>query len=182
MAGRIARATVAGAGGGVKLPALTLWRPWPWAVFHGSKDIENRGWVPPASLLGRYMAIHAGKKFDRGAVGFVTRTAGIECPASEGDHPLGIIGIVRVVGWVRAAGASSMWRGARAAGHRHVEHSQRSPWLAAGGVGWVLEDPIALDEPIQCLGRQGLWQVNSDALDRMMRCDRVRAALEGGGR
>ena len=28
------------------------------------KGIENRTWVPPASMIGRYLAIHAGVRFD----------------------------------------------------------------------------------------------------------------------
>ena len=44
--------------------ALTLWRPWSDAIVFGPKRIENRTWVPPASMIGRYLAIHAGVRFD----------------------------------------------------------------------------------------------------------------------
>lgn len=57
---------------------LTLWRPWPWSMhgwlswstvpgpgtqyWPGLKAIENRGWHPPADLVGKcWIAIHAGK-------------------------------------------------------------------------------------------------------------------------
>lgn len=48
--------------------ALTLWRPWTWAIYHAGprrKLIENRDWEPPRSVMGQIIALHAGKTFDR---------------------------------------------------------------------------------------------------------------------
>jgi hypothetical protein len=52
--------------------ALSVRQPWPWAMFHAGKDIENRDWTDrnPAlrqarSLIGRRILIHAGKGMTR---------------------------------------------------------------------------------------------------------------------
>ena len=45
--------------------ALTLWRPWTWAVCHAGKRIENRPWRPWLSVMGQEIALHAGKTYDR---------------------------------------------------------------------------------------------------------------------
>lgn len=55
------------------MKALTLWRPWPYAIFHlpphVAKRVENRSWKPPVTLIGHRIAIHAGKTWDEaGAV------------------------------------------------------------------------------------------------------------------
>lgn len=42
--------------------ALTLHAPWAWAICHLGKDIENRSWQPPATMIGERIAIHAGSK------------------------------------------------------------------------------------------------------------------------
>jgi len=79
------------------LIALTLWRPWAWSVAAGLKRIENRGWKPPASLIGKRLAIHAGEKWDPDA-NAVLRAGGIDVP-SKGHHYTGaILGLVVVRG------------------------------------------------------------------------------------
>lgn len=40
--------------------ALTLHAPWAWAICYLGKDIENRSWQPPATMIGQRIAIHAG--------------------------------------------------------------------------------------------------------------------------
>jgi hypothetical protein len=44
--------------------ALTLHRPWAWAIAAGHKRVENRTWRPPSFILRQRIAIHAGKTFD----------------------------------------------------------------------------------------------------------------------
>lgn len=43
------------------MKALTLLNPWAQAIAYWGKDVENRTWAPPASLVGERIAIHAGK-------------------------------------------------------------------------------------------------------------------------
>lgn len=139
------------------MKALTLWRPWPWAIFHASRNpkrIENRDWRPPAWIIGQRIAIHAGQRFQAAACGFIDDIVGDgACPPKGSEHAVGIIGVVRVVGWVDATAKidshAPAWAVAAAA----------SPWLV-GRFGWVLDEVLTLaDEPIPCSGAQGLWNV-----------------------
>lgn len=43
------------------MKALTLTPPWGNCIALHGKDIENRTWVPPTTLLGQTFAIHQGK-------------------------------------------------------------------------------------------------------------------------
>lgn len=74
-------------------------QPWAWLIVNGHKDIENREW--PTRYRGP-VAIHAGKKLDRGA----------GCDLRDGIHPVtgepyppakpewecgGIVGVAEIV-------------------------------------------------------------------------------------
>lgn len=48
------------------MKAITLWPEWVWAICCLQKRVENRGWIPPASMLGETIAIHAGKALGGG--------------------------------------------------------------------------------------------------------------------
>ena len=122
--------------------ALTLHRPWPWAIFHASperaKRVENRGWHPPAHVIGQDLAIHAGLLFDRGGADFIHRLNPSDYPDDDAAHPTGVIGIVRVTGCrsQRFACGDSWWFGPH---------------------GWAFDRVRALPAPIPCRGAQGLW-------------------------
>ena len=126
------------------MKAITLWRPWPWAIFFAGKDIENRTWEPPKGLIGQRLAIHAGKRFDPEAVAYL-QELGFECPERPDDHPLGLVGTVTYSGAVR---------------------SSTSEWFE-GSVGWQLADPHKLEIPLEVSGKQGLWPV-PDELARLL--------------
>lgn len=121
---------------------LTLIRPWAWAVAHAGKDIENRTWEPPRYMLGGFVAIHAGMKWDEDAA------SGIECELDicvpdEDAHPSGVIvAVARIAGIQR--------------------ESFGSPWFC-GPVGWQLRDVVRI-EPVPCKGAQGLWVLPPDVL------------------
>lgn len=44
------------------MKALTIWQPWASLIMIGAKPYEFRGWKPPASLVGKRLAIHAGAR------------------------------------------------------------------------------------------------------------------------
>lgn len=44
------------------MKALTVWQPWASLIAIGAKPYEFRGWVPPTSLRGQRIAIHAGAR------------------------------------------------------------------------------------------------------------------------
>lgn len=132
------------------MKVLTLWQPWPYAIFRLGKDIENRKWKPPPSIIGERIAIRAGKKWDDAAALFIFDIERIrfnenqELEAEMQAAPeMHIIGTVRVTGyfWI-----DEMFK------------ESDSKW-AYGPCCWKVEDPIEFDKPIARRGAQGLWEV-----------------------
>ena len=52
----------------MKIPALTLHEPWATWIAVGLKTIETRTHDRYKSLIGKQIAIHAGQRFDKGAI------------------------------------------------------------------------------------------------------------------
>lgn len=121
------------------MKAITLWQPWAWAIMSAGKRVENRSWPAPRALVGQRIAIHAGMRVDEWGIEVVEEItdAPVPTPLTTGA----IVGTARVTGCVRAANAEVMtsW---------HF-----GPWC------WELEDVRALEEPVPCKGRQGLWDL-----------------------
>lgn len=141
------------------MKALTFWRPWSDAIVRGPKRCENRGWPPPDRMLGEYIAIHAGKRYQRGEWPWPD---GFEPPA-EADSPQGIVGVARI------RGALDLRRGRALMYLETVDELQvadrldeldRDPWWA-GPCGWLLDEVVAI-EPVPCRGAQGLWNLPAD--------------------
>jgi hypothetical protein len=136
------------------MKALTLWRPWPVAIFFLQpkyrKDVENRGWKLPKRFVGERIAIHAGNRLDNQA--FKQWIYIIEPYPSEVLDLLqkwralseikGIIGTVVFGESIPMSRCDSRW--------------------ASGPECWPIIDPIPLSEPIPCRGAQGLWEVPPD--------------------
>lgn len=188
-----------GATHGIPLSGLTLRRPWPSAIFDlppegwhgyqledhevgiGPKRIENRGHLPPRSLLDEYIAIHAGLGYDE------VEWPGLRPPA-ESECPTGIVGIARVVGALdRRMARSGMRRRVPVLRNesdrelaRRLTTLDRDEWWT-GPVGWLLEDPIAI-EPVDCRGYQGVWPVPpAVAAEVWRRVEQVRPRGARGG-
>lgn len=136
--------------------ALTLWRPWHFAILHlerAPKRVENRPWKPWPSVIGKRIALHAGRHWDNG-VGFAT-----DDPRCQDE---GIVGTAVVKGWIHVrendllvppgVARSSTLTAAEAGEYA----SDR--WFF-GPYGWVLDDVRALAEPISCAGALGLWRL-----------------------
>lgn len=134
--------------------ALTLVQPWGTALIHLGKDVENRPWAPPSSLVGKRFAVHAGKRVDRGdSWGLLHELDGLDLATV----PTGaLLGTVELVGYI-----GPLCNGAAAPGDwpltlRALESRWRAPtakWM------WVVRDPRPLPEPIACKGALGLWRV-----------------------
>lgn len=69
------------------MKALSVNQPWAWAIVNGHKPVENRDWN--TNRRGWFL-IHAGKKIDYDAYGFL-QSMGLDVPA---PHELQIGGIV----------------------------------------------------------------------------------------
>jgi hypothetical protein len=132
--------------------ALTLWRPWPYAIFHAplhsAKRIENRPWKPWPSIIGQRIVLHAGKAFQKDAVDDILDNVLLEgeprvLPA-EATHE-GIIGVCTIAGHVETAEDAALEAG-----------QGQERWFS-GPYAWLLTDVRAFKEPIKCKGAQGLW-------------------------
>lgn len=77
------------------LKALTLWRPYSDAIAKGPKRVENRSWRPPDSQIGRFIAIHAGKRYEP-----ASWWPGGYVPPIEAECPTGIVAVARLRGFV----------------------------------------------------------------------------------
>jgi hypothetical protein len=118
--------------------ALTLRRPWAWAVIYGGKDVENRRWKTAhrGPLL-----VHAGRHADPRGSELVLQTMadpeafGRPRPAWEAQGA--IIGLVFLA---------------------DILTDSPSRWALPGWYHWVLEFPSPIDPPVPCPGRPGLWE------------------------
>lgn len=158
--------------------AASLWRPWPWtftADIVEPKRVENRESIPWPRVIGRRVAFHATQKFDRVALERI-RARGVPCPEDPAQHPLGIVFVATVRGWVRREAAD----GPRAPRHANlpgyggnlsaedVRRARTSPWFF-GPIGWVVDGVVALAEPVPCKGRQSLlWALPADVEARVV--------------
>ena len=137
------------------MKALTLIRPWPWAIFHAGKDVENRSWKPAVSLLkrGDLLAIHAGQGWDEDGKDFIEGEGDGDYIPARRDHPTGIVGVVRYLG---------------------CEGDSISPWFF-GPYGWRIDPVRAFTdaEVVPCKGALGLWTLPADVEARVL-------ALVGG--
>lgn len=137
-----------------QLYALTVHRPWGYAITRLDKDVENRNWQCPLEI-GSFIAIHNGKKWDKTGAAIVWQLNSGELipnPTEETDPPGCIIGIARFGGNVEASA---------------------SPWFV-GRYGWILKDVISIP-PVPCRGQQGLWKPAPDILEQTR--ESYRAAL-----
>ncbi len=133
------------------LRALTLHQPWAMAVRHLGKPYENRSWRPPASAIGRPLAIHAGKTFDEDDAGWIFDNFGTRYIAA--DVPKGaVVAVCRLAGFIKSAD--------------EIPPEKRA-WFF-GPFGWVLEDVTPI-EPVFCRGAQGIWVLKDSDCDEVRR-------------
>ena len=133
------------------MKAISIKQPWTFTVLNGLKDVENRTWRPPDSVIGQRVVVHAGKQPDKqvaawGATRWILSFGVPEADAYHltwATHPLGaLIGEVTITGY--------------------VEESD-SPWFF-GPYGWTLEDPIVYSKPIPYKGQLGFFDIPDDVL------------------
>lgn len=131
------------------MKALTLWRPWPYAIFHPDllKDVENRDWHLWESVVGQRVAVHAGLRYDREAEAAIYEVFGHEVDTMSRLNAAGcIIGTVVFL--------------------QSIENSP-SRWASPGKKHWPITEARALPEPIPCRGAQGLWNVPPEIAERI---------------
>jgi hypothetical protein len=142
--------------------ALTLWRPWGWAIVHGPKRIENRTWEPPEWLIGQRIAIHQGKHFEVDDLvhcqDLIRNIYGWDLKAPEVAQRYGIIGTAKVVGRCKVHPESGKLRCSTEEARKVLLREEFQTHWFSGPIGWVLDEVHAI-APIPCKGAQGLWDV-----------------------
>lgn len=121
--------------GSIPEKALTIKRPWAWAIAAGIKGVENRCWRTRFRGL---LAIHAGLGICAGRE--LLEQLGHVVPPYEEMPAKAFIAVVRVVDCVP------------------VSEVKDDP-LAFGPWCWMLEDVRVLSAPVPCGGMQSLWNV-----------------------
>jgi len=135
-----------------ELRALTLWRPWPHAIFFGGKRLENRPWKPWKTVISHFIALHAGLKYDSDGAKAM-REMDLYDPPEDGWCPKGcIVGVARVTGFIEEAPAFS---------------DPQHDWYS-GPCAWTLEDVVPFVAPVKATGGRGLWLIE-DELKRQVR-------------
>ena len=157
--------------------ALTVKQPWASLIMAGVKDVENRTWPVPSTVVGcrtadgrlhspLRIAVHAGLAVDYDAF---KRHPDIHPLWGRPRYPTGVLlGYVTVVGCHRATlcAQQSCEHGpekkcfAPCGPLRHC-----SPWADPhfNVYHWRLADPEPLSEPIPMRGQQGLWTLREAA-------------------
>jgi hypothetical protein len=125
-----------------RLPALTLWRPWPHLILHHGKNVENRHWQ---TRRRGPVILHAARKIDVDVTDHYSR--------DEADRTTllaeGLVGVVTITGIHPASQCRShcsSWAQPSAAFH------------------WELTDPRPFPTPIPGPGRQRLFRPPADAI------------------
>jgi len=145
----------------MKIKAISLWQPWASLVSIGAKQCETRAW--PTQHRG-LLAIHAAKRWtdEQEQLCFsepfikVLKTLNpviAETATSQFDLPLGcIVAVVELKGCYHTE--------AFALGDSQISENERAfgDW-SPGRFVWRLENMMRLAEPIPCVGRQGLFDV-----------------------
>ena len=122
--------------------ALSIRQPWAWLVVNGYKDIENRTWS--TEFRGR-VYVHAGQRMEpddypeqREHIG----RAGIVVPARLARGA--IVGEVTITDCLSVS---------------------NSPWFC-GPYGFLLEDPVAYEQPVPYRGQLGFFAVDENLISQ----------------
>jgi hypothetical protein len=134
-------------GPGAPLRAVTLRRPWGWAVVHAGKPVENRTWA--TSYRGQLL-IHQGQGSDRDAAAWfppLTQAIAEDPDSSLIWAPGVILGVVTLTGC-----------------HHAEPGCCTSRWAMPEQWHWMFTDSWSLVEPVPARGALQLWIPGPDLL------------------
>lgn len=144
------------------MKCISLWQPWASAIMCGAKKIETRSWPAPDSIIGQRIGIHAAKRLVLHELDeFIDSPAWIEVfrhiEPFEGD---------RINIMTRMKIRCNMPRGvvlgtAIVSTALPTEQLQGDAFgdFTPGRWGWVLRDVRRFKTPIECVGRQGIFNI-----------------------
>lgn len=151
---------------------LSLSNPWIWAMLHPDpeirKMIENRTWAPPIEQIGKTIALHAAKSWDKPAFQFFERIGVADYPGRFELYPSGVILGVATIDRVRTGDPEHL--------PKDIAPNQ-CRWFF-GPYGWVMTDAVALPDPIPLKGGQGLRELPPDVNQLVIdACDRLERVI-----
>lgn len=136
------------------MQVISVQQPWPYAIFHEGKNIENRRFKPRQKLP-MELAIQVSKKVDLEPAlppGFNHLA---DLPEAYDKKQRGhIIGVVTVTA---------------------VSEAEQAPWRKSkkgqtlSRYGWHLTNPRLLSKPVEMAGNQSIKQVPTDLLRKIRR-------------
>lgn len=127
----------------MRIPALTLFQPWAWAIAAGHKQIENRCWT--TSYRGPVL-IHAGKKWDEEGAEWMRDCFGLEVPMFGVPHGA-------VVGVALLEDITD-------------DEYEENPWAIRGSYHWHMARALEFETPIPMRGKLNLWYPDPSAIVR----------------
>lgn len=149
--------SVMGGVGGANLPkqirVLSLYRPWPWAIF----NLYDRGGIwynclnqhwPCQLNPGDYLVINAETTWDEAGANTIQQIAKVKLPLDGNryqyaEYPKGFVGVVTYLGQVQTS-------------RRH------NPWFQ-GPWGWLIGNPVPIQpKELQRPGKKGLQHLYYD--------------------
>lgn len=144
-----------------KILGLTLHQPWAHWMATGVKRIENRDWPPPKWMVGRHIALHAGKTYDDDGAAFIAETFPELVPPATYEHGA-VIAVAKIEavitrrppGWEQQLLASEP-----------ALRPEDLRWFF-GAFGWLLVDAVQI-EPVPCRGMQKLWNLPDPVLEQV---------------
>lgn len=148
--------------------AVSIQQPWAYAIAERGKRVENRTWKPQVPTQ---IALHASRGGDRKALKRDDAAELFGEDLSYRDLTRGaIFGVCQVRHVVSMRGELDV---------------EQWKWWDDAPFGWILSDVRLLPRPIPCLGRLGLWPIQTGPLENL--CDQLeeiknpKYRLETGG-
>ena len=152
---------------GERVYAITLHQPWATLIALGLKSVETRSWPAPERLLGRAIAVHAGRRvvrrpghrIERELRDRVGRDWSRAIPAGAVVATAVLAGMTRVK-YVDAMTGHAVHDDSTEVGcAAGVGRTPVDPWgdFSAGRWLWFLAEEQALTDPVPAVGRQGFW-------------------------
>lgn len=138
------------------MKALSIRQPWAWLILNAGKDVENRTWYPPVSLIGRHFLIHAAKGCTEEEYEAAEDFAGCRIPTLRDLDRGGIVGICRLAGYLMQHADGRM------SGRGPGCMRGTSDWFV-GPVGFLLDGIAPLPfTPLR--GERGFFDVPDDVV------------------
>lgn len=178
-----------------ELRSLTIWPEWVYAILHLGKNVENRVWKAGRTLLGNRIAIHSGVHFggiktknciqNFWPVIEIARSMGysyediysevggkhwvgfdVFSPEGKKMFPMDSRIIMRgaIVATAVVQSCSFLYSGDK----RYADGMPKTAWSEEGKYGWRLSDIDILKEPIPAKGKQRVWKVSPEDMEKIL--------------